>query len=86
MTNLRKSLRGSTSATARPEGINAKVDIEAYPNARGSNQRQGGLHEVCFACHKAGNIGIDYGPALTEIGSKLPKSELYLAIIDPNAG
>jgi len=26
------------------------------------------------------------GPALTEIGDKLPKSELYEAILDPSAG
>lgn len=26
------------------------------------------------------------GPALTEIGDKLPKEELYEAIIDPSAG
>jgi putative heme-binding domain-containing protein len=28
----------------------------------------------------------DVGPALTEIGSKLPKEELYAAILDPSAG
>jgi len=44
------------------------------------------FQKLCFACHKAGDIGIDYGPALTEIGSKLPKSELYLSILNPNAG
>lgn len=30
--------------------------------------------------------GIEVGPALSEIGTKLPKSELYEAIFDPNAG
>jgi len=44
------------------------------------------FQKLCFACHKAGDIGINFGPALTEIGSKLPKSELYLSIVDPNAG
>ena len=33
-----------------------------------------------------GDQGIDVGPALTEIGSKLPKEELYAAILDPSAG
>jgi len=42
--------------------------------------------KVCVACHKAGDIGIDFGPALTEIGDKLPKSELYTSILDPSAG
>ena len=31
-------------------------------------------------------MGIDFGPGLSEIGSKLPKTELYLAIVKPNAG
>ena len=79
----RKQLGNSTN----PEGIDAKVDIEALSKRKGDPIKgKAAYMKVCFACHKAGNIGIDYGPALTEIGSKLPKSELYLAIIDPNAG
>ena len=40
----------------------------------------------CARCHKVGDAGIEVGPALTEIGDKLPKSELYEAILDPSAG
>ena len=41
--------------------------------------------KICFACHKVNDEGIDFGPALSEIGSKLPKEALYASIIDPNA-
>ncbi len=41
---------------------------------------------TCARCHKVGDQGIDVGPTLTEIGSKLPKEELYTAILDPSAG
>jgi putative membrane-bound dehydrogenase-like protein len=41
---------------------------------------------TCTACHVAQGTGTDFGPALTEIGDKLPKSGLYLAILDPSAG
>ena len=41
---------------------------------------------TCAHCHKVADQGIDVGPALTEIGSKLPKEELYAAILDPSAG
>ena len=44
------------------------------------------FQKLCFACHKAGDVGIDFGPGLSEIGSKLPKSELLLAIVKPNSG
>ena len=43
-------------------------------------------NQFCAICHKAGSIGMDFGPNLTEIGSKLPKSELYLAVLKPNDG
>jgi putative heme-binding domain-containing protein len=39
---------------------------------------------ACFTCHKVGEKGIDFGPALTEIGDKLAREALYTAIIDPN--
>ncbi len=41
--------------------------------------------KICFACHKVNDEGIDFGPALSEIGTKLPKEALYGSIIDPNA-
>ncbi|HKH94847.1 MAG TPA: PVC-type heme-binding CxxCH protein [Gemmatimonadaceae bacterium] len=40
----------------------------------------------CSSCHVVGGAGTDFGPALTEIGDKLPKSGLYHAILDPSAG
>jgi putative heme-binding domain-containing protein len=41
---------------------------------------------TCTACHVVAGAGTDFGPALTEIGDKLPKSALLLAILDPSAG
>jgi len=40
----------------------------------------------CATCHVAGNGGYDFGPALSEIGSKLPKEALLEAIIEPSSG
>jgi putative heme-binding domain-containing protein len=44
------------------------------------------FERTCTACHVVGATGTDFGPALTEIGDKLPKSGLLLAILDPSAG
>jgi putative heme-binding domain-containing protein len=41
--------------------------------------------KACIACHKVGDEGIDFGPALTEIGSKLAREAMYEAIFDPGA-
>lgn len=42
--------------------------------------------QLCLQCHQIGAKGTDFGPALTEIGSKLGKDALYLSIVDPNLG
>jgi putative heme-binding domain-containing protein len=41
---------------------------------------------ACITCHKVNDKGVDFGPALTEIGTKLPKEAIYESIINPNAG
>ncbi len=40
----------------------------------------------CTVCHQVGKTGMDFGPKLTEIGSKLPKEGQYAAILTPSAG
>lgn len=44
------------------------------------------FERTCVACHVVGAAGTDFGPPLSEIGDKLPKSGLLLAILDPSAG
>lgn len=40
----------------------------------------------CITCHRVGQVGVDFAPALSEIGSKLAKEAIFESIIDPNAG
>ncbi|MES2732192.1 MAG: PVC-type heme-binding CxxCH protein [Bacteroidota bacterium] len=40
----------------------------------------------CSPCHQIGKSGINFGPALTQIGGKLSKEALYVSIIHPDAG
>jgi len=40
----------------------------------------------CMLCHQVGKEGSDFGPALTEIGSKYPAEGLLTAIVNPSAG
>ena len=42
--------------------------------------------QYCQSCHEAKGKGSDFGPALSEIGDKLPKEALYESIIHPDAG
>lgn len=41
---------------------------------------------TCITCHRVGVVGVDFGPGLSEIGTKLGKAALYEAVLDPNAG
>jgi putative membrane-bound dehydrogenase-like protein len=41
---------------------------------------------ICATCHQVNNQGFDFGPKLSEIGSKLPKEGLLDAIVNPSAG
>lgn len=40
----------------------------------------------CSMCHQVYQEGIDFGPKLTEIGSKLSRDGMYVSILHPNAG
>jgi len=42
--------------------------------------------KYCQSCHQVGAEGINFGPGLSEIGSKLGKEGLYNSILNPNAG
>ncbi|MFP4339118.1 MAG: PVC-type heme-binding CxxCH protein [Cyclobacteriaceae bacterium] len=41
---------------------------------------------ACQNCHVVNGQGIDYGPALSEIGDKLTKDAMYKAILNPSEG
>ncbi len=40
----------------------------------------------CYKCHQVNSEGIDFGPNLSEIGTKLAKDAIYESILDPSAG
>lgn len=40
----------------------------------------------CAKCHQINGTGIDFGPNLSEIGTKLAKEAIYESILDPSAG
>jgi putative heme-binding domain-containing protein len=41
---------------------------------------------ACDKCHQVNGVGVDFGPSLSEIGTKLGKDALYESIFDPSAG
>jgi putative heme-binding domain-containing protein len=84
-----RTLNDSSSKVSKeaPAHLADMEDIESLATRTG-NAKEGKVvfQNFCFACHKAGDLGMDFGPGLSEIGDKLPKSELILSIVKPNAG
>ncbi|MDX2306014.1 MAG: c-type cytochrome [Microscillaceae bacterium] len=44
------------------------------------------FEKYCQTCHRVNQKGTEFGPDLSQIGKKLPKSALYAAIMFPSAG
>lgn len=56
--------------------------LAATPNsAKGKTAYQ---QAGCIACHVVRGEGIQFGPELSDIGSKLDRAQLFAAILDPN--
>lgn len=69
-----------------PEGV-ALPPIAELAAKKGDPENGRGVYALlCATCHQIGSDGIAFGPALTEIGSKLPKEGLLASIIDPSQG
>ncbi|GAB2573322.1 hypothetical protein GCM10027190_24200 [Spirosoma areae] len=68
---------GNTKLPAMTELLAMKGDAEKGLSVFKNN---------CSICHQVNGEGMDFGPKLSEIGSKLPKESQYLAIIHPDAG
>jgi putative heme-binding domain-containing protein len=81
------------AAAALPAPSDRTADGRVLPAieqlaARTGNAANGrtAFNKACALCHQAQGMGIDFGPALSEIGGKLPKAGLYQAILEPSAG
>lgn len=61
------------------------VDVLVTRHGTASRGREVFTH-VCSSCHQVNGEGIEFGPNLSEIGSKLSKEALYTSILHPDAG
>jgi putative heme-binding domain-containing protein len=80
------------ATTFLPEGSKSvqknKVPTIKELNALTGNAEKGKavFKNNCFVCHQVNKEGYDFGPNLSEIGTKLPKEALLEAIVQPSAG
>jgi putative membrane-bound dehydrogenase-like protein len=72
-------------ATAKTERKIPEMNKLLALNANAANGQQV-FKRICSVCHQVGNEGADFGPKLTEIGTKLPKESQLEAIVYPSKG
>ncbi len=85
----RKSIRIEANSYLGQQGIaktnhpplNELIQLKGNPE-KGIEQ----FVNFCSMCHQINDKGIDFGPKLSEIGSKLSREGMYIAILHPNAG
>ncbi len=64
-----------------------ELDIDALVEREGDAAHGKEIYSTyCVACHVSGKEGVEFGPALSDIGNKLSKQFLYSSIIYPSAG
>jgi len=70
----------SSAKSTHPE-LNELIKLKGNPE-KGIEQ----FVNLCSMCHQINEKGTDFGPKLSEIGSKLSKEGMYISILHPNAG
>lgn len=77
---LKTLLNNESKAAEREDAYKALVRMKGNAaNGRAVSTR------ICVACHKIGEEGIEYGPDLTKVASRLNAHDLIESITDPNA-
>lgn len=95
VTSVKGAWRGSVRSEAASYLPNNGIAVASEKtvtmqeiNALTGNTEEGKkiFTSICATCHQVNNSGYDFGPKLSEIGSKLPKESLLESILNPSAG
>ncbi|OYP35187.1 PVC-type heme-binding CxxCH protein [Rhodopirellula sp. MGV] len=91
-----RQINGPGGAAVLPLEIAEDVDasernrmraIGTLANLRGGNAQRGEavFKQVCSVCHQIGDLGKKFGPELSDIGSRMNKSQIIRSVLMPNA-
>jgi putative heme-binding domain-containing protein len=69
--------------TTEPERVKAYDNLAVMKGK--SDNGQAIFGRICVACHMADGQGVDYGPDLSQVASRLSRRDIIESIIDPNA-
>lgn len=90
--SFRTAIRDAAAEHLTPPAATT-ADGRELPPAAILAQRRGDVdagravfQRACAVCHTAQGVGTDFGPGLSDIGTKLSRGALYTAILEPSAG
>ena len=84
--DIREGAADALPPPALKEGQTLPSIAELISRKGSSNRGRAVYEKSCANCHRAGTVGKDFGPELTEIGDKLGRDALFSSVLDPNAG
>ncbi|MEM7199711.1 MAG: PVC-type heme-binding CxxCH protein [Planctomycetota bacterium] len=89
------AMRGRAGAAVRPlrrlrDGIEEadarQAEMRAVAAVRGRGKHgEPVFRRLCMICHKVGVLGVENGPDLTKVSTRLNRYQLVESILDPNA-
>ena len=83
-TEAQTFLPGADNANSGPVDVLTEEELLA---ATGNPQNGQAIFQAnCSTCHQINGQGQDFGPGLSQIGAKLPKTAILDAILNPSAG
>ncbi|MDP4211772.1 MAG: c-type cytochrome [Bacteroidota bacterium] len=86
----RETMRQSAATyfkTVAAAKVNSIAPIETLVKLKGDAASGKAIFSsYCASCHQVNSTGVNFGPNLSEIGSKLSKDALYAAVLQPSAG
>lgn len=77
---LKRLIAGSVPASQRPD-LYGQIE-RARANA---DSGKAVFRRICVACHKVFGEGVDYGPVMNGVGTRLTRRDIIESILEPNA-
>ena len=84
--DIRRQITASLSASAETSDATLAPIAELVQLNGDLGKGKQVFNQYCNNCHQVQGEGTNYGPNLTEIGSKLAKEAIYGSILHPSAG
>jgi putative heme-binding domain-containing protein len=77
---IKRLLRGGMSDPDRRRAYGSLAEMNG-----GADNGKAIFNRICVACHMIDGQGVEYGPDLSKVGSRLSAADIVESIMDPNA-